>query len=173
MARRSNRDTRQKASSIVNSLIARTALIAALALAASGAANAAGTSAASVALTPLYASPDAVLNGPIHLDRVQIAAADGINNNFAYLGIVTVAFTNTSAIPASDIVFAVRGTNGAIIDRYEDVGTYERGVTVRHSFTDLQTDPNQRLEVDSATFADGSEWNNPGPTTTIGRRQTH
>jgi hypothetical protein len=156
----------------VNSLIAQTALVAALSLAASGAASAADAPAASVALAPLYASPDAVINGPIHLDRVQISPADGFQNNFAYLGIVTVAFTNTSAAPATEIVFGVRGTDGTIIGQYKDVGSYERGVRVRHSFTDVQSDPHQQLEVESATFADGSEWNNPGPTTPISRRQT-
>jgi hypothetical protein len=161
LARRPHRDTRQKASSIVNSMIARTALVAALAAAVSGSAVAADAPTANVALAPLYAP--AALDGPIHIDRVQIAPADGIHNNFAYLGIVTVAFTNTSAVPATGIVFAVRGTNGAIIDRFTDAGTYEKGVSVRHSFTDVQSDPNQSLEVETATFADGSEWTNPGP----------
>jgi hypothetical protein len=144
-------------------MIARTALVAALAAAVSGSAVAADAPAANVALAPLYSPVDAALNGPIHLDRVQIAPADGIHNNFAYLGIVTVAFTNFSAVPATGIVFALRGTNGAIIDRYTDAGTYEKGVSVHHSFTDVQSDPNQSLEVETATFADGSEWTNPGP----------
>ena len=156
----------------MNSLITRTALAAAMALAASSAASAAPAASPDVALTPLYGSVDAVLNGPIHLDRVQIAPAGGINYGFNYLGIVTVAFTNTSAVPATDIVFAVRGNDGSIIDRYEDVGSYEKGATIRHSFHDLRTDPNQRLEVDTATFADGSVWNNPGPATPVSRRQS-
>ena len=115
--------------------------------------------AALIAGSPIVASAAQLQASPVRLDSVQITQASGIFNNFAYPGLVTVAFTNEASVPVNKIVFAVEA-QGHVIDRIDDVGTYVAGVTVKHNFTDIQTDPNQTLAVESVDFADGTSWSN-------------
>lgn len=115
--------------------------------------------AALLAGSPAIASAQTQSQSPIRLDRVEITQSYGSRDEFAP-GLVTVAFTNENDAPATDIVFALE-SDGKVIDRYEDVGTYVKGETVRHSFQDAQIDNDQQLAVEKATFADGSVWSNP------------
>jgi hypothetical protein len=107
---------------------------------------------------PAFASAAEAQTGPIQLDKVQITESYGVRDAFSP-GLVTVAFTNQNDAPATDIVFALE-SNGQVIDRFEDVGSYPKGETVRHSFTDADVNNDQQLTVEKATFADGSVWNN-------------
>jgi hypothetical protein len=107
---------------------------------------------------PVLASAADAQSGPIRLDKVQITQSYGPRDEFAP-GLVTVAFTNENDSPATDIIFALV-SDGKVIDRYEDVGTYTKGDTVRHSFQDIQDNNNQELAVEQATFADGTVWSN-------------
>jgi hypothetical protein len=112
---------------------------------------------------------------PIQLNAAQISESSGQKNAFAYPGIVTVSFTNTNPVSATDIVFAVRGNKGRYIDAFEDVGTYAQGQAVRHTFTGVLTgnDSEQnKVEVEKATFADGSVWLQPVPSAPVLRRQS-
>jgi hypothetical protein len=107
---------------------------------------------------PALATAAEMQTGPIQLNKVEITQSYGDRNQFSP-GLVTVAFTNQNASPATDIVFALE-SDGNVIDRYEDVGSYAKGETVRHSFQDIQIDNDQQLTVEKATFADGSVWSN-------------
>lgn len=108
--------------------------------------------------SPVIASAQ-TQSGPIRLDKVEITQSYGSLDEFAP-GLVTVAFTNENDAPATDIVFDLQ-SGGKLLDRYEDVGTYAKGETVRHSFQDIQIANDQELTVEKATFADGSVWSNP------------
>lgn len=109
--------------------------------------------------SPALASAADNQSAPIRLDNVQVEQSYGPQNDFNP-GLVTVSFTNENDSPATDIIFALEA-NGRIIDRFEDVGSYAKGESVRHSFQDIQDNNNQQVAVEKVTFADGSVWNNP------------
>jgi hypothetical protein len=153
----------------VNTLISRSILAAALVTATPLAASAAQT--APIEAFAIVATTNATFGGPIQLNNVIIQPSAGWQNNFAYPGLTEIQFTNRNASPATDIVFALRGTRGQVIGKIEDVGNYVQGQTVRHTFINNETDPNQQLTVEEATFADGSVWTNPAPVAPIARRQ--
>jgi hypothetical protein len=94
---------------------------------------------------------------PIRLESVQITQSYGVFSDFQP-GIVTIAFSNQSMVPATDVVFDLVGNDGATIAQYNDVGVYPRGMVFRHAFPDVHTDLEQQLEVSRVTFADGSSW---------------
>jgi hypothetical protein len=107
---------------------------------------------------PALATAAEMQTGPIQLNKVEITQSYGVRDQFSP-GLVTVAFTNQNDAPATDIVFALE-SDGNVIDRYEDVGSYVKGETIRHSFQDDQINNDQQLTVEKATFADGSVWSN-------------
>jgi hypothetical protein len=143
----------------------KTLILSSIALAMPLAANADPASNAGLALAPAVTAAS-----PIRLDAVKISEDMGFNNNFAYPGSVNVSFTNTSAVPAKEIVFNLRGYKGRLIGTYRDVGSFAQGQTVSHHFTDRNIDGNQLLEVDKATFADGTVWE-AGQPNPMSRRQ--
>ena len=109
---------------------------------------------------PALASEESVQESPIRIDSVQIEQSYGVFGDFA-AGLVSVAFTNTSAATATDVVFDLLGYDGALIAQYNDVGTFAQGVTVRHSFPDIHIDNDQQLQVGEAIFDDGTSWTAP------------
>jgi len=108
---------------------------------------------------PALASADDTTSAPIRLDNVRIEQSYGPKDEFAP-GLVTVAFTNENDSPATDILFDLED-NGKVIDSFEDVGSYAKGQSVRHSFPDFQDDNNQQVVVDNVKFADGTSWSRP------------
>jgi hypothetical protein len=147
----------------VNTLITRSILAAALAAATPFTASAAQS--APVEAFAVVAAADTGLSGPIQLNDVTIQPSAGWQNSFAYPGLTVIRFTNLNASPATDIVFTVLGARGRIIGHIEDAGNYAQGQTVRHTFINNETDPNQHLTVEAATFA-------AGPVAPIRRRQS-
>jgi hypothetical protein len=113
---------------------------------------------------------------PIQVDHVAVSPASDFSNNFAYPGIVDVSFTNTNPTAATDVVFAVRGYKGRYIDEINDVGNFAPGQTIRHSFNGVLTgspqEPNLTVEVEKATFADGTTWTPSLPSAPVLRRQS-
>ncbi len=114
---------------------------------------------------PALASADETTSAPIMLDNVQIEQPYGPKDQFSP-GLVTVAFTNENNSPATDVVFDIQA-NGKIVGSFEDVGSYAKGESVRHSFPDFEDDDNQSVVVDNVTFADGSSWSRPYDATTL------
>jgi hypothetical protein len=149
----------------MKNLTLKTLMLSSIALAMPLAASADPASNTGVALTPAT-----TVTSPIRLDGVQISKDAGFNNDFAYPGMVNVSFTNMSAVPAKEIVFSLHGYKGHLLGTYHDVGSFAQGQTVSHRFTDRNIDESQQLEVDKATFADGTVWEagQPNPMT---RRQ--
>ena len=152
----------------MNTLIARSILAASVAFAMPLAANAAQAPAPVVAVV---SATDAALGGPIQLNAVTIQPSSGWQNNFAYSGLTTIAFTNTSSVPVTRIVFTLHGNQGQIIGHITDAGNYVHGQTVRHTFVNNEIDPQQSLNVEEATFADGSVWSNAQPAAPVSFRQ--
>jgi hypothetical protein len=135
----------------MNTLLPRTLIAAAAVLASSLQANAAGT-APSLAYTPPTAA------APIRVDRVQLPpfTANEHNQMPRY---ITVSFTNQQTQPATDIVFGMLDGKGRVVDQYEDNGMFSPGVTIAAQVPfDQVLDHVSGMDVESATFADGSTW---------------
>ncbi len=98
--------------------------------------------------------------GPIHIDGVQLYGQniEDEDSDGAVPNSVKIAFTNTSASPATDVVFALE-SNGVVIGEVEDAGSFANGVTVSHTFFDDELSDSQQVAVEKATFADGTVWN--------------
>ena len=85
-------------------------------------------------------------------------------------GTVTVSFTNLAPQAASEVLFLVRDNTGRVIDSYDDRGTFSQGATIRNAFTTREAHGTPKVDVETVTFVDGSEWvtGQPNPLT---RRQ--
>ena len=115
-------------------------------------------------------------SGPIHIDNVQLSGgitSDGNDNAIVAPGSTAIAFRNQYGSAATDVVFALEN-HGYVVDRFDDVGSFATGVTIVHRFAVDQPNPEMRVAVEKATFADGSIWVNPAvpqstqPDTTVG-----
>ncbi len=108
-----------------------------------------------VAGSPVIAS--AQTNAPVTVAESQIAPSLGVHSGFAYPGLVSIAFVNNRNVPATEVDFDVEA-NGNVVDRFSDVGSFAKGVTIRHSFQTQADALNQRVTVASVTYADGTTW---------------
>jgi hypothetical protein len=86
---------------------------------------------------------------------------------------VSIAF-NLNSVPAKDVVFGLHDNGGNLVDRFTAVGTYSQGIAIRHEFrsSQLASPVQKRMQVDveQATFADGSVWHQ-GDASPLTRRQ--
>jgi hypothetical protein len=104
-----------------------------------------------------------VQSGPIHIDNVRVfggTTSDANASTIIVPGSTGITFTNQYAVPATDVVFVVEN-HGAIVDRFDDAGSFATGVTINHEFAENEASPELRVAVESATFADGTVWANP------------
>jgi len=106
---------------------------------------------------PGTASADA--SGPIRIDSFQITDQNLSEHNVVPVG-TTIAFTNTSDSPATDVVLGLQ-SDGAVLTQFEDTGSFAKGVTIKKYFAAYAPDNAERVVVLKATFADGTVWNNP------------
>ena len=127
-----------------------------------------------LAASPAFAAE--MQSGPIHIERVTAHGGDTTNGNGENVytpGSAGIIFTNQYDFPATEVVFALE-TQGYIVDRFDDVGSFATGVTINHTFGESQINSGMRVAVEKATFADGTVWVNPDvpqamrPDTTIG-----
>jgi hypothetical protein len=109
---------------------------------------------------PAFAATAPVQGSAIRLDRVLIEQSYAEHNNFE-AGVVSIAFTNTGSVPVTSVVFDLLGYQGAIIAQYNDVGSFSPGTIIRHNFPDTHNDFDQKIQVGSITFADGTSWTAP------------
>jgi hypothetical protein len=72
-------------------------------------------------------------------------------------GLVYVEFQNTSNVNATQVVFEL-DVNGATVSRFNDIGTFAPGVTIKHGFLNTSADPNAQVNVVKVKLADGSAW---------------
>jgi hypothetical protein len=117
--------------------------------------------AALILASPAFAAD--MQSGPIHIDRVAAHGGNTTNSNGENVytpGSAAIAFTNRYDFPATEVVFALE-TQGYVVDRFDDVGTFAPGVTIRHSFGESRIDAGMRVAVEKAKFADGTVWANP------------
>jgi hypothetical protein len=139
-------------------------------------ATAAFAVAVALAGAPAFAaSPDAQ-SEPIHIDNVQIYGRSmSPEQDFVAPDSARITFTNQNDAPATDVIFALE-SNGYVVDRFHDVGSFAKGVKIHHLFPEHEMGADQRVAVEKATFADGTVWANddvppaPEPSTLIGVR---
>jgi hypothetical protein len=95
---------------------------------------------------------------PIHVDDVQMTMQS--TSDRGTMPIATrIAFTNVYSAAATHVVFLLEA-NGAVVDRFDDEGSFAPGVQVRHTFPEGQVGGPLSVIVAAATFADGSTWQN-------------
>jgi hypothetical protein len=124
--------------------------------------------------SPAFAAD--VQSGPIHINNVSIYGGntpDANADNIITPGSTAINFTNQYKFAATNVVFALE-TNGYVLDRFNDVGSFATGVTINHTFAENELNSEMRVAVEKATFADGTTWVNPAvpqstqPDTTVG-----
>jgi hypothetical protein len=112
--------------------------------------------AATAAFTVLAALPSIALAAlatpdPIAINHVEVQpTGDGFNAGF-----VTVTFTNTSNVTATEVVFQLSGTT---FQRVNDVGTFAPGVQITHAFLYYAHTPDEHVKVAEVDFANGTIW---------------
>lgn len=112
---------------------------------------------------PVFADTTLTQAGPIHIDGAKVYPMDNSTSNDELVvtpGSVNIAFTNEQNAPATRVAFVLL-SNGAIIDRTDDVGTFSKGTTISYTFPAEQYRSIQQVAVAKATFADGTVWHNP------------
>jgi len=114
-----------------------------------------------LAAAPAFAAD--MQSGPIHIDNVALYGGTGQNvaaDIVVTPGSTAITFTNQYNFPATEVVFALE-SNGYVADRFDDVGSFATGVTIKHKFGENESGSNMRVAVEKATFADGTVWVNP------------
>jgi hypothetical protein len=97
---------------------------------------------------------------PIQIDHVRITCESLSADDASRLPVATqISFTNKYSAPASDVVFLLESA-GYVVDRFDDVGSFAPGVTVRHTFPESQLGSDFSVVVAAATFDDGTKWQN-------------
>jgi len=102
-------------------------------------------------------------SGPIYISNVSVYGgntSDANVDNIITPGSAAIAFTNQYRFPATEVVFALE-TRGYVLDRFDDVGSFATGVTIKHTFGESESNSELRVAVEKATFADGTVWVNP------------
>jgi hypothetical protein len=113
------------------------------------------------ALTILAGGPAIALadnslpSDPIAISNVNLQTNDG-SDGFG-TGFVSVDFQNTSHVDATEVAFEL-DVNGARVSRFNDIGSFEPGVTVKHAFLNTSSNANAQLNIVKVKFADGSVW---------------
>jgi hypothetical protein len=110
--------------------------------------------------SPAFAAD--VQPGPIQINNVSLYGGntpDSNADNIITPGSAVIAFTNQNNFPATEVVFALE-TNGYVADRFDDVGSFAKGITIKHTFGERELNSEMRVAVEKATFADGTVWVN-------------
>jgi hypothetical protein len=92
---------------------------------------------------------------PIAISNVNLQP-DGESDGFGP-GFVSLEFQNTNNVAATEVVFEL-DVNGAKVNRFNDIGSFAPGVTVRHAFLNTSADSNAQVSIVKVKFADGSVW---------------
>ncbi len=75
-------------------------------------------------------------------------------------GVVSIAFQNTGDSTAREVTFQVKDVAGHAYN-LEDIGTFSKGVTIRHEFHVARITDGARASVVHVELADGSSWDAP------------
>jgi hypothetical protein len=114
-----------------------------------------------LALTILAGGPGMALaattlsSDPIAINYTNVqptGESDSVGPGFVY-----VEFQNTSNVNATQVVFEL-DVNGARVNRFNDIGKFAPGVTIKHGFLNTSADPNAQVNVVKVKLADGSAW---------------
>lgn len=109
---------------------------------------------------PALASAADAQTGPIQIDAMQTYGFGASNDDVAMdPQTARISFTNEYASPATEVVLVLY-SGGVEAARYDDLGSFAKGVTIDHTFPDSASGV-QSVAVAKATFADGTTWQNP------------
>jgi hypothetical protein len=120
--------------------------------------------AASVAVGALLAGNSAgafaadAQSQPIYINDVQAISQSTTDRSTMPIA-TQIAFTNEYSAAATHVVFLLE-SRGAVVDRFDDVGTFAPGVLVRHRFPEIGLGGATSVVVAAASFADGTTWQN-------------
>jgi hypothetical protein len=111
--------------------------------------------------TPALASTNQSQQGPIHIDAAELYPGTwDSDDGIFFAGSLQVAFTNGNSTPATQVVFALQ-SSGYVVDRFDDVGSFAKGVSIKHGIPNVNGKNIDQIAVAKATFADGTVWTNP------------
>jgi hypothetical protein len=94
-------------------------------------------------------------SNPIVVNAVNVqpsGESDTVGSGFVY-----VEFQNTGSVDAKQVVFEL-DVHGARAGRFNDIGRFAPGVTIKHGFLNTSGDPNAQLNIVKVKLADGSTW---------------
>jgi len=109
---------------------------------------------------PAFATAELVEVVPIRIDSVEVDQSYGAFYEFEP-EVLNVAFTNTAAKTATDVVFDLVDDGGDLIAEYNDTGCFAQNSAVLQRFPDGNFENGGHLEVGHVRFADGSSWTAP------------
>jgi hypothetical protein len=111
------------------------------------------------ALTILAGAPAlaraAVTNDPIVVSNALVEPG-GVSRDQGPASL-SVAIKNTGDVAATDIVFEL-DVDGAYARHINDVGSFQPGATVKHTYRVSSDESNQQLKVVGVKFANGDVW---------------
>jgi hypothetical protein len=125
---------------------------------------------AALAVMPIAgAAAEPIAGNTIALQGYLISESPSAGTEgLVYQGHVRVTFRNDGDVTATAVTFDVGdGSRNAHI---VDVGTFSKGVTIKHEFHWLDTRAGDTLQVVQVRYADGSVWNGDGASTTAAPR---
>ena len=112
------------------------------------------TSLSLLAGAPAIAGAEVLPTGPISVTHATLSPAHDGSAGPNYLHL---AFENHDDVPATKVVFEVRG--GWYPQRIVDVGTFAPGVAIERAFLDYSGAPERDVDVVQVDFSDGTSWN--------------
>jgi hypothetical protein len=116
--------------------------------------------AAAVAIgTASIASAAPFETSPIQIQNIHIVSRASTDKTSVPIS-AQIAFSNASSVAATEVVFAIE-SNGALLERLDDIGSFTTGVTIVHNFPYNDLAGNPSVAVAKAVFADGTVWYNP------------
>jgi hypothetical protein len=113
---------------------------------------------AALTALPLAGAADPITGNTIALQNYLISESPNAgNDSMVYQGHVRVAFRNDGDVTATAVTFDVG--DGSRTAHIVDVGTFSKGVTIKHEFHWLDARAGDTLQVVQVRYADGSVWN--------------
>jgi hypothetical protein len=118
-----------------------------------------------LAAPPMISLAGSATTDPIAVTNVEVQPTAYSSGT----GFVSVSFTNTSNVTATEVVFELSSETS--FQRIHDVGRFAPGVQIRHAYLDYSRMPDQQVKVTRVDFADGTIWANGYTTAPRSRRQ--
>jgi hypothetical protein len=103
------------------------------------------------------AAPAAAMSNQGPIDVQSVTSVPASADDTLVPGVVQVVFQNTADVAAREVTFEITDLTGRTKD-VEDVGTFAKGATIRHSFQVIRGGDSAQVRVVRVELADGSSW---------------